>query len=210
MKKVCCFLIIGLLAGCSSTRLVDSWKNPQTINFNPEKLLVVGMTKYTGARSVFEQDLEDELTFRGINAVKSLSVFDPAFTHAKQTEQDIDALVKILNEKGFDAVLVTAVRGVENKKVTRGSYYISPFAPRRFRNYYFLHQDIYYYPEYYEDYKVYHLETSLFNIKPDSERSLIWIGYIDIVDPSSMEGSINDYVKEIIRSMEKEKIIRKL
>ena len=92
----------------------------------------------------------------------------------------------------------------------RKPFYSSPYIPRRFRNYYYTHQDIYYHPGYYDEYKIYHLETSLFNIKPDSERSLVWIGYIDIVDPATMEGTINDYVEEIIKSLEKENLISKL
>lgn len=210
MKKVFYLLLVSLLISCSSTKLVDSWKDPEVKKFDPDKLLVVGMSNYIGARSLFEEELQKEFTSRGIYTTKSLDIFKPGFTHARQTEEDIDNVVSMLNEKGFDAVMVTAIRGVESKKVLRRDYYNMHIGARRFRSYYYIHQDIYFHPQYYDEYQVYHLETSLFQIKPDSKRTLVWIGYIDIVDPTAIESTVNDYVDEIIKALEKQHIIQEL
>ena len=210
MKRLVLLIVIGLLLGCSSTRLVESWKNPQSTTFNPTKLLVVGMTEHINARTLFEQKLSTELTNRGFNTVKSLDIFSPDFTHAKKTEEDISTLVKMLREKGVDAVMVTAVKGIEKKKVVRRDYYNFYVRRHGFRDYYFINQDIYFYPQYYDIYKIYHVETSLYNINSDDERSLVWIGYIDIIDPSTITNTVDDYVKEIIASLEKEGVVKKL
>ena len=210
MKTFFYIIFFSILFSCSSTRLVDSWKNPNTMSFHPEKLLVVGMTNHLNARMLFEQKLVDELSYRGINAEKSLNIFDPNFTHNKKSEEDIQQLVKILRAKGFDAVLVTAIRGVERKKIVKREYYDIHYKRFPFRRYYLTYQDIYYQPAYYDEYKIYHLETSLYNIHTDDVRSLIWIGYIDVVDPSDVTNTVNDYVKEIITSLEKEGLIGKL
>src|SRR5690554_7391732 len=42
-----------------------------------------------------------------------------------------------------------------------------------------IHQDVYYNPEYYEDYKLYHTETNMYCICPTKERELIWKGFIE-------------------------------
>lgn len=210
MKRLVLLIAIGLLLGCSSTRLVESWKNPQSTTFNPNKLLVVGMTEHISARTLFEQKLSAELVNRGFNTVKSLDIFSPDFTHAKKTEEDISALVKMLRDKGFDAVMVTAVKGIEKKKVVRRDYYNFYVRRHGFRDYYFINQDIYFYPQYYDIYKIYHVETSLYNINSDDEKSLVWIGYIDIIDPSTITDTVDDYVKEIMTSLEKEGVVKKL
>ena len=210
MKKLIYFFLFSLLIGCSSTRLVNSWKNPDIQNFNPKKLIVVGMTQNLNGRTLFEQKLKDELSLRGINTIKSLEIFNPDFTHSKKTEEDIKEIVKVLNKKGVDAVLVTAVKGIENKKIEHRGYYNIDYRYNRFRNYYFIYQDIYYQPSYYDKYKIYHVESSLYNINSDSERTLIWTGYIDLIDPSAVDKTVNSYVTEVIKCLEKEQLIKLL
>ncbi len=210
MKKVFYFIILSLLIGCSSTRLVNSWKNPDIQNFNPKKLVVVGMTQNLNGRTLFEQKLKDQLSLRGINTVKSLELFNSDFTHSKQSEEDIKEVVKMLTAKGIDAILVTAVKGIDTKTIEHKGYYDVDYKYQRFRNYYFIYQNIYYQPHYYDDYKVYHVESSLYTINTDSERTLVWTGYIDLIDPSMVHKTVNDYVNEVVKCLEKEQLIKKL
>ncbi|MDX5583592.1 MAG: hypothetical protein QNK20_01490 [Aureibaculum sp.] len=210
MKKLCYFFLFSLLIGCSSTRLVSSWKNSDTPDFKTDKILVVGMTQNLNARSLFEEKLRSQLFLRDINAIKSLEVFTPEFTHSRKTEEDIIESVKVLKQKGFDAILVTAVKGAEIKKVRHKEYYDFNYRFNSYRNYYFMHQDIYYQPGYYEEYKVYHVESSLYSITSDAERTLVWTGSIDIINPSKVHNTVIDFVERIIKSLEKEQLIKKL
>jgi len=210
MKKLSYFILFSLLIGCSSTRLVNSWRNPDTSNFKTDKLLVVGIAQNINARSLFEEKLRSQFFLRDINAVKSLEVFEPDFTYSQKSEEDIKDEVKMIKDKGFDAVLVTAVKGVENKRVSEKEYYDVKYRFNRFRDYYYTYQDIYYQPNYYEEYKVYHVESSLYSITSDVERTLIWTGSIDIIDPSKVHNTVIDFVNRIIKSLEKERLIKKL
>lgn len=210
MKKLSYFILFSLLIGCSSTRLVNSWTNPDTVNFKTDKLLVVGIAQNINARSLFEEKLRSQFFLRDINAVKSLKVFDPNFTYTQKSEEAIKEEVKMIKDKGFDAVLVTAVKGVENKRVSGKEYYDYNYRFNRFRDYYYTYQDIYYQPNYYEEYKVYHVESSLYSITSDAERTLIWTGTIDIIDPSKVHNTVIDFVNRIIKSLEKERLIKKL
>ncbi len=207
MKHLCYFFLFSLLIGCSSTRLVSSWKNPDTPIFKTDKMLVVGIAQNINARSLFEEKLRSQFFLRDINAVKSLEIFEPNFTLSQKSEKDIKEEVKMIKDQGFDAVLVTAVKGVENKKVSEKEYRDVNY---RFKDYYFMHQDIYYQPGYYEEYKVYHVESSLYSITSDAERTLVWTGSIDIIDPSKVHNTVIDFVDRIIKSLEKEQLIKKL
>jgi len=210
MNKILYFFFFILLLGCSSTQLVNSWKNPDITSFKPDKLLVVGMAQNLNARSLFEEKLRSQLFLRDINAVKSLKIFDSEFTHSKKNEEDISEAVKMIKDKGFDAVLVTAVKGVENKIVTDKGYHDIDYKVNRFGNYFLLNQGIYHQPGYYEEYKVYHVESSLYSITSDSERTLIWKGSIDMIDPTKVHNSVIEFVDKIIKSLEKEKLIKKI
>ena len=77
----------------------------------------------------------------------------------------------------------------------------------RFGRYYYRFQRVYYTPGYYNDYKVYHVETSIYNIEEDTEKSLVWVGTLNIVDPYSITTTVNDYVARITNQLEREGII---
>jgi hypothetical protein len=70
-----------------------------------------------------------------------------------------------------------------------------------------MYQDIFYNPEYYEEYTIYHAETSMYCICPTKDRELIWKGYIDITDPRDIEKTIKDYVRLAIVVLEEEQLI---
>jgi len=210
MKKSLFLMLFSLFMGCSSTLLVNSWKNPDILKLTTDKLLVVGIAQNINARSLFEEKLRSQFFLRDINAIKSLDVFNPEFTHAQKSEEDITEELKMIKDKGFDAVLVTAVKGVENKRVSGKEYDDVNYRFNTFNDYYFTYQDIYFQPNYYEEYKVYHVETSLYSITSNNERALVWSGSIDIIDPSKAHDTVIDFVNTIIKSLEKERLIKKL
>jgi hypothetical protein len=196
-----------LLLNCTSTELVDSWKNPAIEFYAPYKVLVVGMTSNTEARLKFEQQLKNELELRGINAMMSLELLDPSLRTEKMTQEELKEFENKLSNDGFDTVLFSKVIGVEDKVAYKKSYYNYEETYRRFKDDYLMYQDIYYNPEYYDEYTVYHAETSLYCICPTKDRELIWKGYIDIIDPQSIEETVNDYVNLVLLVLEKETLI---
>ena len=207
MKIILSVLTVLFLVSCSSTRIVDTWTNQEHLNYKPKKVLIVGVTENLTARKLFESKLKDEFTARGINAVESYNVFKPTFTNAKQTEEEIDEEVKRVSNNGFDSVLISAVKGVDEKVTYSGDAYRTNYYWRRFGRYYYLYQDVYFDRGYYEKYNVYHIEASLYNLKENNDKSLVWVASYDIVDPNTINTTINDYVNAIIKSLEKENII---
>jgi hypothetical protein len=157
MKIILSVLTVLFLVSCSSTRIVDTWTNQEHLNYKPKKVLIVGVTENLTARRLFESKLKDEFTARGINAVESYNVFKPTFTNAKQTEEEIDEEVKRVSNNGFDSVLISAVKGVDEKVTYSGDAYRTNYYWRRFGRYYYLYQDVYFDRGYYEKYNVYHI-----------------------------------------------------
>lgn len=186
---------------------MDSWKNMEVTSFEPDKLLVVGITDNLTARKIFEEELKNALTEHNINTEESSVVLDQAFTESKKNEKEIKAMTDKLLRDGFDAVMITVVKGVdENRTYSRG-YYNVGYSWQRFGRYYYLYQDVYYTPAYYDAYKVYHVETSIYNIREDEDRSLIWVGSFDIIDPRTITSTVDDYVEKIVLQLEHEGLI---
>lgn len=210
MKTILVIFSILLLSACSSVRLVESWKLDQTDPFNPKKVVVLGVTQNLTARIIFEETLKKELQSRGIQAVESIKVFDISFTDSKRTDDEIETMITGLSEEGFDAVIITTVKGVEKKTSYRPGHTTIGYHWERFGRYYYRYQHVYYTPGYYNEYNIYLVETGVFNINEEDEKSLVWIGAFEIVNPETIKNTANEYVKAIILQLEKEKIIKKL
>jgi len=209
MKNLLSILLVFILVSCSSTQLVNNWKNPDIDTFEPTKILIVGMTSNKNARKKFEKQFKQEYLSRGIKAVTSLETFDKSFTDGKKSEAALKEMENKLTNDGFNSILFTKVIGVEDKIIFSEEYYDSENTNRRFRDDYYDNQDIYYNRDYYQKYKVYHAETSLYCICSEKERELIWKGYIDIIDPSSVKATIDDYINLVLFVLEEEHLITK-
>lgn len=196
-----------LFASCTTTQLIDSWKNPEIDTYSPTKVLVVGITSNIEARLQFERQVKNELELRGIETKMSLELFDADLRIEKMSQKELKTIENKLVEDGFDTVLFSKVIGVEDKVAYKKNYYDYDQTYRKFRDDYLMYQDIYYNPEYYDEYKVYHAETSLYCICATKDRELIWKGYINITDPTSINETVDDYVNLMMLVLEEEKLI---
>jgi len=199
--------IFFALSSCASTMLTDSWKSKEHLGFQPQNIMVVGVTQNTAARMIYEEQLKNEFISRGLKASQSAFVFENSFKDSKQTEEEIDKQVDRLVNLGYDAILISAVKGVDEKVSYSQGIPQSYFYLRRFGRHYYLYQDIYFEPGYYNRYKVYHIETTLYNIKENTDKSLVWVGSYDLVNPENITKTVKNYVKAVIQSLEQENLI---
>ncbi|WP_291868151.1 hypothetical protein [Maribacter sp.] len=206
MKKLTILLLIFIFS-CSSTELIENWKNPDIDLFHANKVLLVGMTNNKEARINFESTLKKEFDAREVQSMRSIDVFDINFTDTQRTEKELDDVEQSLLDKDFDAILFTKIVGSESRQSLKKT--INEFQNNGydFKEDYRKHQGIYYDDEYYENYTVYNAETSLYCICVGKERSLIWRGSIDIIDPEKIEKTINDYVELVIFAMTEQNLI---
>lgn len=206
MYKTLLFLTF-LLTGCSYTQLVHNWKNPEIVLFHADKVLIVGMTQNEETREHFETKLQREFTKKGVEAFRSIDLFDVKFTASEKSDEEIARVEDQLLDKGFDAILFTKVVGSENKRTflkhmaELDNYY------GRFREDYLHHQDIYYDSDYYQQFTVYNAETSLYCICVGKEKELIWRGAIDVTDPIKINKAIDDYIRLVVVALEQQDLI---
>ena len=209
MKKILFLLSALLLMNCTSTELVDMWKNPTIDSLSVSKVLIVGMTSNIEARKQFEEQLKKEYESRGVEAVTSLELFEPTFTLEKKSKKELRIVEQILATSNFDAILFTKIKGVENKVVYKETFKDKKYLDVKFKDDYYANQEIFYDPKYYKKFNIYHAETSLYCICPIKERELIWKGSIDIIDPSSIQETVYDYVQLLMLTLEEQKLITK-
>lgn len=196
-----------LLSSCGSTKLIDTYKNPDHVVFTAYKVLIVGMTPNEDTRVAFETKLQKQFQQRNVEAMRSIDLFDVEFTVTEKTIDELDAVEQQLIDKDFDAVLITKIVGTENKQTLKRS--MAEWANYRgnFSDDYVRNQSIYTNADSFDAFKVYHTETSLYCICQDKERFLVWRGSIDITDPKNIEQSMNEYVKLVVNSMESQDVI---
>jgi hypothetical protein len=206
MKKIL-ILSLLLLSGCASMQLVSNWKNPDIVVFDAYKVLIVGMAQNPDTREDFETRMQREFLQRDVEAVRSIDVFDVAFTNSARSEAELSEMEQQLLDKDFDAILFTKVLGSENRQkfwdemADLDNYYDG------FRDDYMTNQRFYNNRDRDNEYKVYLVETSLYCICVDKERELIWRGSIEVEDPSDISNAIKDYIALVAEAMADQDII---
>ncbi|MCL6267234.1 hypothetical protein [Flagellimonas myxillae] len=207
MKAKLILLSLVLLTGCASTQLVGTWKNPEIVLFDAYKVLVVGMSQDETVRIDFETELVERLEQTGVEAMRSIDLFDVEFTSSEKSEEELSAVEQQLLDKGFDAILFTKVVGTENRRTFKERLNKFNNLYARFSQDYLGHQEMYYDPEYYETFNLYHIETALYCICVDKERELIWKGDFEVTEPNKVNKTIDTYIRLMTTAMEEEDVI---
>lgn len=206
MKKIY-WLFFVLILGCSDAEIVSTWKNPDIVIFDAYKVLIVGMTPNPDSRQEFESKMLEKFDEKGVEAMRSIDLFDVDFTNTLRTETELDEVEQRLLDKDFDAILFTKMLGTENRQTLARKLSDIDRLNGRFKEDYLSHQNIYYDDEYYEQFTVYLVETSLYCICVDKERELIWRGVLEIPDPIEDKKTIEEYIELVVSAMEMEELI---
>ncbi len=200
-------LVSHVLLSCSSSELVENWKNPDIDIFEAQKVLVVGITADIDNRKAFERRLVSVLKKNGVKAVKSLDFFDRFYNDSPKSEQELLDLEQELIQEGFDAILLSKVIGVEDKVTMISAVRNIDRTFSRFREDYYENQEIFYNDGYYEEFQIFHAQSTLYCICPEKERQTIWQGSIDITEPESVKKAIKDYVRVLIWALREQKLL---
>ena len=207
MLKIGVIFFIILLTSCSSTQIADSWSNDSFSEFEPKQVLILGATPNTIAKKIYESELSSAFIKRGIKAYEASNILEPSFTTLEQAETTINKEVSNLSKLGFDSVLIATVKGYEEKTPYKGNLFDNNTTFNDFENYYFLNQHVYFDTDYYDNYKVFHIETSLFYIGTDNNKDLVWIASYNLINPQKIKNAIKGCNKAILKSLETAHII---
>ena len=189
-------IFLAVLAGCSSTSIKDSWKDPAYAGPTFKQVLVVGVSKSDSNRRVFEDGFAAALRTAGVSATSSYGSL-PESGEISNARLD-DAV----NKTRSDSVLVTRLLRVK-KDVNVTPSYVSPgFYGRGFRGYYggaymAMPPDVHVYD-------VLTIETTLWNMKADKP---VWSGTSELTEPGSVAKATEELAKVLITKMKADGVI---
>lgn len=171
---------LAALTACTSTSLVNMWRDPVQPRQPLHTMLVVTLRRDAAARRVWEDDFVSALKSHGVNATASYTIFPDA-------APDTAALTASVRSRGFDAVLVAHqlptstethyVPGyLSNEPVT----FMSPWTG----HYYTYFTDVYA-PGYTETNTVVRYESEVWMTRGSGR--LIWSGTTESINPSTAD-----------------------
>jgi len=195
-----------LMVGCGSTKVTQQYRNPDSINFEANKVLIVGISANKEVRRSYEMKMVDALEKQDVIAVKSVDFFETSFTDNRQSLEHLNTIENKLLDAGFDAILVTKITDRESRVTMVDAYRNFAKSYQSFEDYYYGNQHLYF-KEGKEQYQVYTTETSLYCICPGKERELLWRGEIEVVDADKVNRNINSYISVLFKTLKENKLL---
>lgn len=211
MKKIVLVAGITLITGtaCNNTKLISSWTAPNQVKSMEKynKILVLGLTgsKERELRENIENSVAKKLQDKGINVETSTQRYGPKSFRT----MDETAAVKMINDNGFDGVIILALLDrKQERNYTPGYTSSTPYALVRNRWYgnYSVLYDRVYNPGYYTTTTDYTLEANLYKTKGDK---LLYSAQARSFDPNSAEDLANGFSKTLVQDMIDKGVIAK-
>jgi hypothetical protein len=189
------------LAGCSSTTVTGSWKNPDFTG-TVHKIYIVGIAKQDTTRRIFEDEFSRNLEGYGATGISSYrDLPDPQ----QATKESIAERVA---KNGADSVLMTRMIGKRTEEVVTpgritsyntGPYYGYPYPYyRQWGNYYDQRYETIYEPATVTQYQVVTIEANLYEARTGE---LIWSAQLDTVIEPATQKLIADFVDKVTRAL---------
>ncbi|TCK85694.1 hypothetical protein [Albibacterium bauzanense] len=207
MKKfILPIIALFIFSGCSSTRLVSSWKAPDETVKQYNKVLVLGLMdpKNLELRENLEKGLVQGFLTNGMASGSAYIEYGPK-AFEKLTEKE--AVAKI-TDNGYDAVLVVALLDrSKDKDYVPGSVSYRPYT---YYNYFWgFYQTVYariYNPGYYTESTNYTLEANFYDL---STKALKYSAQTKSFNPSSARSLGTELSQVIMTDMINKGVILK-
>lgn len=219
MKKLIlpfvCILALTL-QNCSSVKVLDAWKSDTIGDIKGNNFLVVARTENKQARIAFEDEIVKTMTAKGYKATPSYQSF-PGLAPDDKSNKDEAGLKKMLEDKGYDGVVLTALKDYkeETRTSTSGGYYAGGTYAGYYPRYYGGFYGYYYHPYAYSSYgnyvpessttstaRIYILETTIYDLTASNDNQLIAVVTSEVDDPQSVSNVASELVKKIGKSLE--------
>jgi len=183
--------LLCLLIACSSSRVVQSWANPEFQR--PSKIMIFGVTTEEAIRRAYEDSLSQALTKEGLAAVPSYDVLH------SEGEADKEHVMDVVKRAGADGVFITRLVRLAKRIDTvpsAGPMWGPPFG--RFGGFYAPYWPGYYYDSYrVVEREFAFIESNLY--KTDNSQLLM-----SIMTRTEDPYYSNDKVKEVVELIVKE------
>jgi len=219
MKKITLLFTVAIvtsLFSCSSVKVLDSWKSDNVSNLKDNNFLVVARTENKQARIAFENEIVEQMTEDGYNAVASFSKFGDMKPNEKVSENDKEKLQNLLKSENIDGIVLSVVKDLkeETRVVRDGGYYAGGNFSSYYPGYYGLFYSYYYNPMSYSSLgvyvpettttlnsKLYILETTVYDLTASDKDQLVAVVTSQIDNPNKASEAAKQYVKKITNSL---------
>jgi hypothetical protein len=215
------FLLTGLLTSCSLTKVINSWKADDASEIKSKNVLVIARTNNAKARKAFEDATLRQLKANKIKGDVSYHFIEELNPNKKLTQAEIEAAKKAIQEKGFNAVVMTVVKDRKSTVLItkEGGYYAGATYSSELNP--FLYDFYAYYANPYsapsarfsgnyveetfteQESVTYVLETLIFNLdKPNKEQLMAQVT-ASLEDPGSAIEVADGYARTIAKTLKK-------
>lgn len=188
-------LISFFLSGCSTTKLVTSWSDPNFAELPIQKVLIVGVIKNDLNRRAYETHFAEQLEKQGIAGTAAHQVISDSGGY---TEEKIRSAVQ---KVGADAAIIARLADVEKKeRYVPPTYEYEPvfgYGPG-FYGYYGMSTRYVSMPGYTTTDTIVKLETVVFSTRSEK---MIWAGATRSFNPTSATSVIKENTQIIINDM---------
>lgn len=182
-------VLMVIVTGCATTRVTDSWVDPEAQGRTVKRMLVVGLVPEETTRRHLEQNLVAEVEKQGIAAVPSNRYID------SRDNLTPAAIRNLAQQEGFDAVLISRFRGVHTE---------IEYDPGLGYDYAFGYPDPWYSGYVYEEREAV-LETTLF--ESEAGGRMVWsVGTQTLIDGDMVEKT-GDLADKVVERMTRDRVI---
>lgn len=199
IAALCCLMI--LIENCSSSVLVDVWNDPSFHEPPLKKVFVIAIRKDPVQRRIWEDAFVAELSKHGVEATASYHLFQDVLP-------DTNQIIQIVQEKGFDGILVTRLLRTETKTHYNQSYVTKEQISRY--NVFRKNYDTYYHdvehPAYIDSQIVDRRAIDVWVIRNDER--MIWSATSNSPERYSVEDVQNDIADLVIPELMRNAIIK--
>jgi hypothetical protein len=191
------WVVALLVGGCASTRLTNTWKDPQYQAGPLSRILIIGVTKQAGIRRTFEDIFAQELRAHGVSPIQSYTLIP------EDGEVPRERLQAAVEQAQADGVLITRlVRTDRQVQYYPGTYVGPPFLG--FYGFYSSAWIGFYDPPQFYAYDVVTSETTLFGGK---DNRLLWSGTSETFSPQDVRKDTQEFVTVIARALAEQGLI---
>lgn len=196
---LCCLMI--MIESCSSSSLVDVWNDP-TYNEPPlKKILIISIRKDPVQRRIWEDAFVSEFSNHGVQATSSYHLYPDLLP-------DTNQVIQVVQEKGFDGILVTRLL-LDETKTHYVQGYVTTEQISRY-NIFRKRYDTYYHnvqhPGYVESQIIDRRAIDVWVIR--EEERMIWSATSNSPERNRVEDVQNDIADLVIPQLVKNSIIK--
>ncbi|MCU0358037.1 MAG: hypothetical protein MUE95_10705 [Cyclobacteriaceae bacterium] len=211
-------LLLVAMASCSpATKITRTWTSPQKNATGYTNLYLAAVIGDMTIRTSFESDVQAKLNRLGINSTTSSSTIQPNFWMS--TDLDKNAMMRIIGEKGNDAIMTMTLIDVQNEqRYIPGTMNAGMMAgpgmwgpgwgmggAGNFGGFWGMHHGMMMTPGHIVNDRKYFVEINIYDVKSEL---LVWTGQSKTTNPSSVDKFSREFAEVVLKRMQRERVIQ--